>query len=165
MKSALLVADAGPLIALAIAEALLAALDEFELLIPEPVWAECLADPGAPGASAIDAACRRTGARLIPAVDITPLDPAYAQGLGSGEVAVLSYAAQHGYVALVDERRARRVAARIGVPVTGSGALLLALKERGRVESVRSALAAWQSHGYFVAKTVEAELLRRAGEG
>lgn len=162
MPLQLLVTDAGPLIALAIANVLPAVLQRFTLLVPQAVLDECLADTYAPGAVSIAGLAPRF--TLIPNALIAPLDAAYSSGLGSGEAAVLSYAAQHKHVALVDERRARRVARRLHVPVVGSGSVLLALKSQGLLGSIRPALAAWSAHGYFVSPQLQIELLKRAGE-
>lgn len=162
----LIVADAGPLIALAIAEVLPHTIALYKtLLVPASVVNECTADPSAPGATVLAKLLRSRGIKMISESDISPLDAAYAQGLGSGEVAVLAYAAQHQHIALIDERRARRIAQRLHVPVVGSGAVLLALKASGSITSVRPALEAWAAHGYFVSPTVVDEIIRRAGEG
>ena len=92
------------------------------------------------------------------------LDSACAMGLGSGEVAVLSYAQQHSQVALIDERRARGVAQRLGVAVVGSGAVLVALKASGAMASIRPVLVAWYKHGYFLSPALQKQLLASAGE-
>ncbi len=166
----LLVTDAGPLIALAVADVLPAVLRQFDLLVPQAVLDECLNDAYAPGAVQIAQAAGaapgkgRPGFTLLPNSAIAPLDAAFSSGLGSGEAAVLSYAAQHQVVALVDERRARRVAQQLKVPVVGSGTVLLALKSLGSIASIRPALASWARHGYFVSPPMVQELLRRAGE-
>lgn len=107
---------------------------------------------------------RGGGIRIIDEREIRTLSAAYAQSLGSGEVAVLAYAAQHDHIALIDDRRARRIAERLHVTVVGSGAILLTLKANGIVTSVKPALAAWALHGYFVAATVVDEIIQRAGE-
>ena len=77
---------------------------------------------------------------------------------------MLAYAAQHGHIALIDDRRARAIAKRLDIATVGSGAVLLALKASGRVGSIRLALEAWQAQGYFLAPTIGSEVLRRAGE-
>ena len=167
MAQQLLVTDAGPLIALAVAEVLPLVLKCFRLTVPQAVLDECVNDAFAPGAIQIAQAFKTVkpaGLTIIPNAAILPLDEAFAKGLGSGEVAVLSYAAQHQLTALVDDRRARRVAERLNVPVVGSGAILLALKARGSIASIQPALAAWAKHGYFVSPKLIAELLVRAGE-
>lgn len=107
---------------------------------------------------------KRPRLTLIAESEIASLDPAHAQGLGSGEVAVLADAAQHTHIALVDDRRARAIAQRLNIAIVGSGAVLLALKANGRIVRIRPALDAWQMRGYFVAPAVVSERLRRAGE-
>lgn len=167
MNTTLLVTDAGPLIALAVADVLPQTISLYKTLwVPQAVIDECTATPDAPGAAVIRAALsgKRPGLTLIAESEIATLDPAYAQGLGSGEVAVLAYAAQHGHIALIDDRRARAIAQRLNIITVGSGAMLLALKANGRIDSIRPALEAWQAHGYFVAPAIVGELLRRAGE-
>ncbi len=168
MTTPLLIADAGPLIALSVANVLTHTIDLYKTLwVPQAVIDECVMDVHAPGAAAIMRAIRIKGAKGIHAIaqtDITPLDPAYALGLGSGEAAVISYAAQHQHIALVDDRKARKIAQRLQVRTVGSGSILLALKLSGQIEKIAPALKAWQVHGYFVAPGVLNELLRRAGE-
>ena len=160
----LVVADAGPLIALAVAGVLPLALEQFEFCVPQAVMDECLADMYSPGAQSIFEASRQPAFTLIPNSAIQALDSAYAMGLGSGEVAVLSYAHEHSQIALIDERRARRIAQKLGVSVVGSGAVLLALKKCGAVASIQPPLKAWAKHGYFLSPALQNQLLASAGE-
>ena len=160
----LLVADAGPLIALAVADVLPLVVRQFELCVPQAVLNQCLADPYGPGAGLILEVSNGAGFTIIPEEATMTLDSAYAMGLGSGEVAVLSYAQQHSQVALIDERRARRVAQRLGVAVVGSGAVLVALKASGAMASIRPVLVAWYKHGYFLSPALQKQLLAAAGE-
>ena len=81
--------------------------------------------------------------RSIAHADIAPLDAAYVLGLGTGEAAVISYAAQHQHFALVDDRKARKIAALMRVQTVGSGAVLLALKASGHIAQLAPALGAW----------------------
>ena len=165
MASALLIIDAGPLIALSVADVLPQTIDLYKtLFVPQAVIDECLLDAHVPGAAAIAHVLHSQGLHVIEQADIAPLDPAYAMGLGSGEAAVISYAAQHQHIALVDDRKARKIAQRMQVRTVGSGSLLLALKLSGQIERIAPALNAWQMHGYYVAPSVASELLRRAGE-
>ena len=160
----LLVADAGPLIALAVADVLPLVLKQFELCVPQAVWNECVADPYAPGVKNILEGSHQKGFLMIPENAIKALDSVYAMGLGSGEVAVLSYAHQHKHVALVDERRARRIAQQLGVSVVGSGAVLVALRKSDAITSIRPMLVAWYQHGYFLSPALQKQLLAAAGE-
>jgi predicted nucleic acid-binding protein len=161
----LLVADAGPLIALGVTQLLPLAAELYgALLVPQAVLNECTADITAPGATEVAQALASNALQIIDEAHIAPLDPAYSQGLGTGEVAVLSYARTHHHIALIDERRARVIAQRLHVPVVGSGAVLIALKTQGHIESVKPALRAWQAHGYFISAVLVEQILERAGE-
>jgi uncharacterized protein len=160
-----IVADAGPLIALAIGGVLDLTTALFGgLMVPEAVLQECGADPFAPGAAEIAAAHKAGHFEIIAHASLTPFDAALALGLGSGEVAVLAYAHENGLLTLIDERRARRVASRLNVPVIGSGTVLAQLKRSGHIASVKPVLALWQQHGYFVAQTVQRDVVKAAGE-
>jgi predicted nucleic acid-binding protein len=161
----LVVADAGPLIALAVGGVLPLCITMLGgLIVPEAVLLECTADISAPGAAILQNLSNTGKFEIVPAASLMPLDTAYAQGLGGGEVAVLSYAAQHALLAMIDERRARRVAARLGVAVVGSGALIAQLKRQGLIQSVKPVLSSWKQHGYFVSEPVVRDILSMAAE-
>lgn len=166
MSARLIVADAGPLIALAVGGVLALSVNMLGgLIVPEPVLQECTADPSAPGAAIIHDICTAGGFQIIPQASLAPLDAAFAQGLGTGEIAVLSYAAAHALLALIDERRARGVARRLQVPVIGSGAVLAQLKLLGLIDSVQAVFDTWKRHGYFVSQAVQNDILLSVGEG
>ena len=134
------------------------------ILVPDAVMEECTADVSAPGSKLISEAALRPGFELIPSSVLASFDAAFAQGLGTGEIAVLAYAGQHKLLALVDERRARRVAQRLGILVIGSGTVLAQLKLQGQIVSVKPVLELWRRHGYFVAPAIERDIVARAGE-
>ena len=161
----LIVADAGPLIALAVGGVLPVCLDMLGgLWVPEAVLDECTSDISAPGAVTLQGLHAARRFQTVPSASLLPLDASFAQGLGGGEIAVLSYAAQNGLLALIDERRARRAADRLGVPVIGSGTVLAQLKQQGFIGSVKPVLTAWRQHRYFVAEPILAGILRLADE-
>ena len=165
MSSPLIVTDAGPLIALAVGDVLEQCLTLCDgLLVPQTILDECTADASAPGAALIASIHTRGRFQVVDHNLLAPLDPAFAQGLGTGEIAVLAHAAAHGLLAMIDERRARRVAKALNVPVIGSGAMVIQLKRRGLIESVVPVLAAWKAHGYFLAESVRKEILLCANE-
>ncbi|MGA8514561.1 MAG: hypothetical protein WB821_07290 [Burkholderiaceae bacterium] len=164
MSAKLIVADAGPLIALAVGGVLPACVQMLGgLAVPEAVLLECTADPSAPGAAVIEALRNGATIDIVPQALLTPLDAALAQGLGSGELAVLAYAAEHGLLALIDERRARKVAQRLQVAVIGSGTLLAQMVQQGLLGSLEPVFAAWHRHGYFVSPAVQAQIGQLAG--
>jgi predicted nucleic acid-binding protein len=163
MSAKLIVADAGPLIALGIAGLLPVCIDMLGgLAVPQAVLQECTSDPSAPGAAVIEQLHLAQAFEVIPQTALTPLDAALAQGLGTGEIAVLSYAAGHQLVALVDERRARRVAQHLKTAVIGSGTLLVQLKRQGLISNLQTVFAVWQKHGYFVSDKIKNEILLRS---
>ena len=165
MNAKLIVADAGPLIALAVGGVLPACIDMLGgLSVPEAVLDECTSDISAPGAAILQDLHAAHRFKTIPSASLMPLDPSFAQGLGGCEIAVLSYAAQNGLLALIDERRARRAADRLGVSVIGSGTVLAQLKRKSCIDSVKPILSAWRQHSYFVAGPVLAGMLRLADE-
>jgi predicted nucleic acid-binding protein len=160
MSAKLIVADAGPLIALAVGGILPACVAMLGgLYVPEVVLRECTNDPSTPGAAVIDSLSAAGDLSIVPESVLAPFDAAFAQGLGTGEIAVLSYAAEHALLALIDERRARRVAQHLKIPVIGSGTLVAQLKRQGLINSIEPVFAAWQKHGYFVSDKVKADIL------
>jgi predicted nucleic acid-binding protein len=163
MSAKLIVADAGPLIALAVGGVLPACAEMLGgLYVPEAVLQECTADPSAHGAAVIDSLRAAGQLIIVPESVLAPLDAAFAQGLGTGELAVLSYAAEHALIALIDERRARRVAQHLKIAVIGSGTLVAQLKRQGLINSIEPIFSAWQKHGYFVSDKVKADILLRS---
>ena len=165
LSKTLIVVDAGPLIALAIAGVLSQAIAYFgRFLVPASVIDECLASAQHPGASSIKSALENPNLVIVENDEISALDTAHAIGLGTGEIAVISYALQHNYIALIDDDRARRVALRVGVQTVRTGAILISLKNSQIISSIKPALLAWQAHGYFLSEEVRLELLNRANE-
>ena len=160
-----IVADAGPLIALAVGGVLTQAIEMLGgIYVPEAVLKECTSDVSAPGSQLIAAAAAKRGFELIADLDLASFDAALAHGLGTGEVAVLAFAQQRKLVALIDERRARRIATRLQIAVIGSGAVLAQLKLQGRITSVQPVLQLWRQHSYFVSPAVEKQITLNAGE-
>ena len=165
MSAKFVVADAGPLIALAVGGVLAQATDMLGgIYVPEAVIEECTSDVSAPGSQLIAAAAAGSGFELIPTSVLASYDAALAQGLGTDEIAVLAFAQQHKLVALIDLRRARRVAARLQIAVIGRGAVLAQLKLQGRIASVNPVLKLWQQHACFVWPAVVKQIVLNAGE-
>jgi uncharacterized protein len=85
--------------------------------------------------------------------------------LDVGEAAALSLAQTIGArLILLDERKARRIAARIGLQVAGTLAVLLRAKQQGLITAIRPYITQMQSQGRRFHPDLIARLLEDAGE-
>jgi predicted nucleic acid-binding protein len=86
-------------------------------------------------------------------------------GLDLGETEVLGLALElMTYTAIVDERRARRTALALGLPLIGVVGLLARAKRVGVLPHVRPSIEALQRSGFFVSDALIERVLREAGE-
>ena len=157
------VINAGPLVALSL-------LGELELLpalfaeiwVPQTVFDEvAVAGLGKPGAQSLQSEAWRQRVRTSPLPDpllIIELDP--------GEADVISLARHLSpCIAVIDERRGRRVAQNVyGLPVKGTAGLLVEAQRRGLISGVRSRLTTLRDAGYFIAESVIAAACLAGGE-
>lgn len=65
---------------------------------------------------------------------------------------------------LVDERRARRVASRLGIPVVGTVGLLVAAHHAGEVDALAPLFEALNAFGYRLSPALIQGALRHTGE-
>jgi predicted nucleic acid-binding protein len=156
------VADTGPLIAFGrIGKLDLLPQVLGEILVPNAVVAECLADLGKPGALAIREALR---ARLL----TKSPDPSPAQEpfpvLDAGESAAIRLAVKLSASVLIDEKTGRAIATKLGLTVIGSGGVLLAAKKRGLIPTVKPILDAIAGNGYHFSDALIRAILSRASE-
>lgn len=131
-----------------------------EVLIPQAVEDEFLA---------VETAARRQALRDATWVRSVPLaQPRRAlvyAGLDQGEAEVLTLAEEReARLVVIDERRGRRFAERMGIPLTGTLGILLLAKEAGLIESVSAWLAKLQEAGLFLAPSLIQRALDIAGE-
>lgn len=98
--------------------------------------------------------------------EVSPLHPAMASwGGGAGEAEVISWALQNpGFVAILDDRAARSLAARHGVPVLGSLRVIVRAKERGLIPLARPALDKLRGAGAYVSSQLIDRAIALAGE-
>ena len=94
-------------------------------------------------------------------------DPRVIQAaLGPGETEAIGLALELGtHVVALDERRARRVARSLGLPLVGTAGLLLAAKQDGLILAVKPYLDALVEAGFFLPSAVVAGVLAQAEEG
>lgn len=158
----LIVADAGPLIGLAVIGGLDWLRKLFrQILIPDGVAAELCLDSKMPGALAL-ASSRDQGWLRVVRVGDVPARLLATVDRGEAEAIVL--ARQKGIMLLIDETRGRIAAKSEGVRVFGSGAVLIQAKEKGFIREVGPALDALSKANYRLSDDLRREILRLAGE-
>jgi predicted nucleic acid-binding protein len=85
--------------------------------------------------------------------------------IGLGERAVISWAAaNHGFIAVVDDHGARVGAQRLGVPVLGTVGVILGMKKAGFIREVKAHLIEIRRIGGYIGNALFREALHRAGE-
>lgn len=157
------VADASPLIVLARIEHLHLLPRVFEqVIVPDAVRHECLADLRRAGARAIDAAFE--SGRLCGQPGDVCWEPVTLVSLNAGESAAIGLALALCCPVLMDESLGRAVARRRLVPVVGTLGVLLKSKQLGIVPKVAPLLHRMKEEGYFLAERLEREALRLAQE-
>lgn len=161
--SRVVVADAGPLIALA-------RIGRLELLnrlyggvvVPTAVMEELQLDSYRPGARALGAALTAGWLEVMTA----PTDGLEVKRLldpGEAEAILLAEKIACRFL-LIDERRGRAVARHRGLPVVGTGGLMLSAKRMGALEAVTPELERLAENGYRLAPKLVEEIRRLAGE-
>jgi hypothetical protein len=159
----IIVSDASPLIALhAIGRLDLLEALYHEILIPGAVRQEYLREDVHPSGSALrerpwlverDASNAQT-------VDILRVQ------LGSGEAEAIALALEaKARMLLMDERRGRNTAERLGIHCLGTAGVLFRAKQRGLIAALKPELEALSNEaGFWLADSVRKTLLERAGE-
>lgn len=157
-----LIADSSPLIALArVGQLHLLPRLACRILVPPAVWQEITeAKQEAPGA-------REVAAQSW--IEIVAPDPAVVAPLailvGRGEAEALALAQREPAASLLlDDLRARKLAARLGLRRMGTVALLIAAKRSGLIESLRPQLQALVANNIFLDQALIKAALRDVGE-
>ena len=160
----IVVSDASPIIGLAAVDQLDLLQDLYgEVLIPTEVYQEIsVAASDAPGVQEIEGA----DWIRVQAVQDVSLVRALALELDTGEAEAIALALEVEVdLLLIDERRARTVAARFGRPVIGVLGVLTEAKRRGLIHAVRPLLDALDLRaGFRISAALRARVLEAAGE-
>jgi uncharacterized protein len=158
----LIIADTGPLIALAISGQLHLLQHLFEqTLIPQAVHDELCIRSSRPGAAALADALQ---AGWIKAVASDPPAKRLLHTLDRGEAEAITLAGSAGCPLLIDETRGRIAASREGIRIFGTGILLLQAKRQKLIPLVEPILHRMQDSGYRISTPLRNETLKRAGE-
>ncbi|MEN8177159.1 MAG: DUF3368 domain-containing protein [Pseudomonadota bacterium] len=163
----IVVADTGPLIALARGECLqlLQALYQ-EIYIPPAVHTELRLRSGRPGSNHLAEAMDKGWLQIKKPSDSTAssiselaliLDP------GEAEAIVLAEEVDCRFL-LIDERKGRAVAKRRAVPIAGIAGVLLAAKKHGFIDEVLPIIKQLAAVGYRMSPDLMKEIARPAGE-
>jgi predicted nucleic acid-binding protein len=158
----IIIADSSPLIGLArIGQLGLLPQLANQIIVPRTVHAEVTAARvAAPGAAEVAAQTW---------LQVRDADPAVVAPLlilvGKGEAEAIALAQRNpSALLLIDDRRARKLAERLGLPRMGSVALLGRAKREGLIPKLKPALDALVANGIFIRQELIAAALKEAGE-
>jgi hypothetical protein len=94
-----------------------------------------------------------------------PLAQALRLQLGPGEAEAIALAVEIGANRLIlDDRRARRIASNLQVPITGTVGIVLRAKQLGFIPLVRPVLDAMRTAGFWLSDPLYKQALQLAGE-
>jgi predicted nucleic acid-binding protein len=157
------VADAGPLIALAKLELLDLPGRAFgQILVPQTVLDECREQIYSRDAVLIGEAVNN-GLIEVRADVPWPVELREPR-LDAGELAALAMALQTNAGLLIDEARGRREAAKLGIKVVGVCGLLLFAKREAWIAEVTPLLDRLHSSGYYISPALREHVLLQSGE-
>ena len=160
-QNELLIADTGPLLALARVEMLPVLAGLFHrVILPDAVLEECLAKPDRQDAERI----RQAVNSGILVVSAAPQARPQLSGLDRGEQAAIELALRKNGCLLMDERRGRLAAKALHLKVVGSLGILLLAKSHGVIPEVSPLLHRLRTSGYFLDVGLDTDVLRLAGE-
>ncbi|NIB43523.1 DUF3368 domain-containing protein [Pseudomaricurvus alkylphenolicus] len=160
----IIVSDTGPLIALALVDLLRVLPKLFSTVyVPDCVMKEATQDATRPGAKAILAAAEE-GWIVRKSVEVSETYQTLAAVLDQGEAEALALAEHLNAIALVDERRGRKVAIKRGIAVTGTAAVLIKAKKLGEIDLVKPFLQRMSQCGYRLSVSLLDEVLKLCDE-
>lgn len=162
--SHVIIADTGPLIALARVD-LLSHLNKVfsRVIVPETVFEEACGDHSKPGAEAIAALDNAPWFQVM-SVDTVHTPDVALHVLDKGELDVILLAKELNCIALLDENLGRRIAINRGVKVVGSAGILLNLKKMGVIVEVMPFVDRFARNGYRLAPSLIQKIRELAGE-
>lgn len=158
----IIVADTGPLVALAGGGVVPVLHALFEhVIVPKTVADELNAGGDRPGARLL-----AEHAWLEVRAAARPPDPLLAEELDAGEAEAIALAIELGRVpVLLDERRGRRIATRVyGLEVRGTLGVLTEARRRGQIPVLATVLERLVSHGIYLSPKLIDDALRAVGE-
>lgn len=130
-----------------------------EMLIPRAVWDEVVTQGGGRQGAAIGVP-RWIGVHNVQRGALS------RGGLDPGEAEAIALALEFGRTLplILDDKKGRRIAKRVGLPVIGSAGVLLLAKERRLISETRPLLDQLADSGLYLNNAVAASLLDLAKE-
>ncbi len=163
MKKPVVVADAGPLIALAKCEQLPLLSQLFGAVhVPHTVVMEATGGKPKPESESIRAFV------MSHCIVQPDRDDALVQHLlrrlDAGESQALSWAHHLGCAVLIDEKQGRLMAQAQGLPIFGVLGMLLLAKQTGHLQTLTPLINSLREHRYNLSDALVAAVLQKAGE-
>jgi hypothetical protein len=158
----LLIADAGPLIALSkIRKVDLLCKLARRVFVPQKVWLEVFAK----GRDAPDAAYLESVSGIMVYASHVREKLRFQLMLDAGEEEVLLIALNNpNSFVLLDDAKARRIAKSLEMRIIGTLGILRRAKKNGFIPEVRPLIEALKSNGIYIGRELETAILRDVGE-
>ena len=81
--------------------------------------------------------------------------------MGLGEAETIVYAYEHGMKAIIDDEMGRKLAAKLGIRLTGTIGLLMKAEDKGIIESALRTVLDLKKMGFYVSDGIIEELKKR----
>jgi uncharacterized protein len=163
MKKPVIVADAGPLIALAKCEQLRLLSQLFGTVhVPHTVLMEATGGKPKPESESIRAFV--LDHCIVQADREDALVQHLLRRLDAGESQALSWAQHLGCAVLIDEKQGRLMAQAQGLPIFGVLGMLLLAKQAGHLQALAPLINRLREHRYSLSDALVATVLQKAGE-
>ena len=164
MSADLLVADSGPLIALARLDLHGLPARYFEsVIVTSTVWTEVTRMPRYGEAPRLASALSSGFLVIRPDPQNMP-EALMTESIDAGERSAIALAIEMLASVMIDERRGRRVARGLGRPVFGTFALLVRAREDGHIAMLRPLIEQLQTTNYYLPHDEINKVLVRMGE-
>ena len=150
---AVVIADAGPLIAFAKLNQLKLLFALFgSVLVTKAVIDECLQGKG----SDVDLIAKALVSNELQCIDTPNFQSALSRSLGLGEQSCIEYALQteSATLLIIDDALARKQALRLDLNVVGTAALLFAAERKGLISSAEHQIEILRESGYRISPKV-----------
>ena len=163
MKKPVIVADAGPLIALAKCQQLPLLSQLFGTVhVPNTVLTEATSGKPKPESESIRTFV--TGHCTVQPDRDDALVQHLLRRLDAGESQTISWAHHLGCAVLIDEKQGRLMAQAQGLPLFGVLGMLLLAKQAGHLQALAPLINSLREHRYNLSDALVAAVLQKAGE-